>query len=122
MDLNILKLTYFLILKRRALAPFSLMERSPTCYCQQRFVPFFTPAYLTFSVGYSLLPHNLIFKSPPNFFCLYLKITVSVFFFLSLREIFFIFNQLTRYVKSVSLYRFLTELFKHKRLWSSTKW
>ena len=28
MDLNILGLTYFLILKRRALALFSLMERS----------------------------------------------------------------------------------------------
>ena len=56
MDLNVLRLTYFLILKRRALALFSLMERSLTSYCQLRFVSIFTPKYLTFSVGYSLLP------------------------------------------------------------------
>ena len=29
--------------------------------------------------GYSLLPHNFIFKSPSNFFCLDLKISISVF-------------------------------------------
>ena len=79
MDLNILGLTYFLILKRRALALFSLMERSLTGCCQVRFVSIFTPKYLTLSVGYSLLPHNFIFKSHSSFFCLDLKINISVF-------------------------------------------
>ena len=122
MDLNILRLTYFLILKRRALALFTLMERSLTWYCQLRFVSVFTPKYLTLSVGYSLLPHNLIFKSPSNFFCLDLKITISVF--LTLSEILFAFNQLTRCFKSAltSLFSFLIELLRHKRLVSSAKW
>ena len=64
MDLNILGPTYFLILKRRALALFILMDRSLTCRFQERFVSIFTPRYLTLSVGYRLLPHNFIFKSP----------------------------------------------------------
>ena len=46
----------------------------------------------------SLLPHNLIFKSPLNFFCLDLQITISVF--LSLSEILFAFNKFARYFKS----------------------
>ena len=54
-------------MKRRALALFSLMERLLTWYCQLRFVSIFTPKYLTLSEGYSLLPHNLIFKSPSSF-------------------------------------------------------
>ena len=122
MDLIILGLTYFLILKRRALALFSLMERSLTWCCQVRFVSIFTPRYLTLSVGYSLLPHNFIFKSPSSFFCLDLKITISVFFTLS--EILFAFNQLTRYLKSVltSLFNFLIELLKNNRLMPSPKW
>ena len=90
MDLNILRLTYFLILERRALALFSLMERWLTWYCQRRFVSIFTVRHLTLSVEYSLLPHNFIFKWPSDFFCLGLKITISVFFTLS--EILFAFN------------------------------
>ena len=35
--------------------------------------------YITFSVGYSLLPHNFIVKSSSSFVCLDLKITISVF-------------------------------------------
>ena len=91
-------------------------------YCQLRFASILTPKYLTLSVGYSLLPHNLIFKSPSNFFCLDLKITISVFFTLS--EILFAFNQLTRCFKSAltSLFSFLIELLRHKRLVSSAKW
>ena len=58
----------------------------------------FTPRYFTLSVGYSLLPLNFIFKSPSDFFCLDLKITISVFFTMS--EILFAFNQLTRRFKS----------------------
>ena len=98
------------------------MERSLTWYCQLRFVSIFTPNYLTLSVEYSLLPHNLIFKSPSNFLCLDLKITISVFFTLS--EILFAFNQFTRYFKSAltSLFSFLMELLRHKRLVLSTKW
>ena len=109
-------------MKRRALALFSLMERSLTWYCQLRFVSIFTPKYLTLSVGYSLLPHNLIFKSPSNFFCLDLKITISVFFTLS--EILFAFNQFARCFKSAltSLFSFLIELLRNKRLVSSAKW
>ena len=34
MDLNVLRLTYFLILKKRVAALFGLMERSLTWYCQ----------------------------------------------------------------------------------------
>ena len=122
MDLNILQLTCFLILKRRTLALFSLLESPLTWYCQLRFVSIFTPRYLTLSVGYSLLPLNFIFKSPSNFFCLDLKITISVFFTLS--EILFAFNQLTRCFKSAltSLFSFLIELLRHKRLVSSAKW
>ena len=51
MDLNILRLTYFLILKRRALALFTLMERSltngilPTKVC----INFYTYVFNTFS-------------------------------------------------------------------------
>ena len=62
--------------------------------------------YLTLLVGYSLLPHNFIFKSPVSFFCLDLKITISVF--CTLNEILFAFNQLARCFKSVltSLFRF----------------
>ena len=78
MDLNIVSLTYFFILKGFAL--FSLMERSLTCRCQLRFLSVFTPGYLTPSVGYSLLQHNFISKLPSNFFCLDLKIANSVFF------------------------------------------
>ena len=122
MDLNILRLTYFLILKGRALALFNLMERSLMWFCQLRFVSTFTPKNLTLSVVYGLLPHNLIFKSPSNFFCLELKITISVFFRWS--EVLFTFNQFSRYFKSAltSLFSFLTELLRHKRLVSSAKW
>ena len=122
MDLNILRLTYFPILKRGALALFSLMEISLTWYCQLRFVSIFTTKYLTLSGGYSLLPHDLIFKSPSNFFCLDLKITASVFFTLS--EILFAFNQFAKCFKSAltSLFSFLIELLRHKRLVSSAKW
>ena len=47
---NVLKLTYFLILKQRALALFSLMERSLTWHSQLRFVSIFTLRYLTLLV------------------------------------------------------------------------
>ena len=43
-----------------------------------------THRYLTLSVGYSILPHNFIFKSLSKFFCLDLKITISVFLTLKL--------------------------------------
>ena len=69
MDLNVLKLTYFLILKRRALALFSFMERLLTWYCQLKFVSIFILRYLTLSVRYSLLPHNFSFKSSQILFC-----------------------------------------------------
>ena len=127
MDLNVLGLTYFLILKRRALALFSLMERSSTSCCQVRFLSIFTPKYWTdtfqiLSIGYSLLPHNFICKSPSSFFCVDLKITIPVFFF-TLTEILFAFNQLTRCFKSAltSLFSFLIELLRHNRLVSSAK-
>ena len=98
------------------------MERSLTWCCQVKFVSIFTPRYLTLWVGYSLLPHNFIFKPLSSFFCLDLKITISVFFTLS--EILFAFNQLTRCFKSAltSLFSFLIELLWHNRLVSSAKW
>ena len=122
MSLNILRLIYFLLLKRRALALFSLMERSLTRCCQVSFASIFTPRYLTLSVGYSLLSHNFIFKSPSSFFCLDLKIIISFFFTLS--EILFAFNQLSRCFKSAltNLFSFLIELLRHNRLVSSAKW
>ena len=121
MDLNILRLRH-LILKRKALALFSLMGRSLTWNCKVKFASIFTPKYLTLSVWYSLLPHNFIFKSPSNFFCLDLKITISVFFTLS--EILFAFNQLTRCFKSAltNLFSFLIELLRHNKLVPLTKW
>ena len=126
MDLNILRLTYFLILKSRALALFSLMGRSLTSCCQVRFVLIFKQRYLALSVGYSLLPHNFIFKSLSSFFCLDLRITISVFFFFSVffSEILFAFNQLTRCFKPAltSLFSFLIELLRHNTLVSSAKW
>ena len=122
MDLNILRLTYLLILKRSTFSIFSLINRSLTWYCQLRVLSIFKPRYLTLSVGYSLLPHTFISKSHSNFFYLDLKITISVFFTLS--EILFAFNQLTRCFKSAltSLFSFLIELLRPKRLVSSAKW
>ena len=75
----------------------------------------FTPRYLALSVGYSLLPHNMIFKSLANFFCLDFKITISVFF--TLNEILFAFKRLTGCFKSTltSLFSFLIDLLRHKR-------
>ena len=122
MDLNSLRLTYFLILKRRALVQFSLMERSLTWCCQLRLVSIFTPRHLTLSVGCNLLPHDFIFKLPSNFFCLDFKDYHFSFFTLS--EVLFAFNQLTRCFKSplTSLCSFLIELLRHNRLVSSAKW
>ena len=116
-------LTYLLMLKRRALALFSLTERSLSWYCQLSFVSIFTPRYLTLSVEYIyLLPLNFIFKSLLNFFCLDLKLPFQFCFTLS--EILFAFNQLTRCFKSAltSLFSFLIELPRHNRLVSSAKW
>ena len=115
-------LIYFLILKRGALVLFGLMERSLTLYCQLRFVSIFTPSYLALSVGYNLLPHNSIFKSSSNFFCLDLKIAISVFVILS--KILFAFNQLTRHFNSTftSLFSFLIEFLGHNGLMSLAKW
>ena len=115
MDLNILRLTYFLILKRRASALFSLMERSLTSYCQLTFVSIFTPRNLTLSVGYSLFPYNFIFRSISNYFFLNLKITILVFFYI---------NQLTRCFKSTltSLLSFLIKLWKWWTLQSFIAW
>ena len=42
----------------------------------------FPTRYLALSVGYSLLWHNLILKSPSNFFGLDLKISISFFFYI----------------------------------------
>ena len=91
------------------------------------YISIFTPklqVFNTFSRVYIVFYgiYNLIFKSPSNFFCLNLKITISVF--LTLREILFAFNQLTRCFKSAltSLFNFLMELLRHKRLVSSAKW
>ena len=55
------------------MALFNLMEISLTLYCQQKVVSIFTPRYLTLSIGYSLLPYNVTFKSPSNFFLLQFK-------------------------------------------------
>ena len=70
---------------------------------------------------YSLLPHNLIFKLPSDFFCLDLKITNSVF--LALSEVLPGFSQFTRYFKLAftSFFSFLIELLRHNKLVSSAK-
>ena len=47
MDLNVLNLIYFLILKKRVLTLFSLIERSWTWYCQLRFVSILAHRYWT---------------------------------------------------------------------------
>ena len=66
--------------------------------------------------------YSFIFKLPSNFFCLDLKIVISVSFTLS--EILFTFNQLSRYFKPTltSLFSFLIKLPRHKRLVSSAMW
>ena len=46
MDLNILGLPHFLILKMRALPLFGLMERSLTWYCQLKFVSIIAPTII----------------------------------------------------------------------------
>ena len=91
-------------------------------HCQLRFASILTPNYFTLSVGYSILPYSLTFKSPSNFSCLDLKIAISVF--LRLSEILFAFNQLTICFKSALaiLYSFLIELLRHNKLVSSVKW
>ena len=53
-------------------------------------INFHTQVFHTFRRIQSF-PHNSIFKSPSSFFCLDLKITITVFFTLS--EILFAFNQ-----------------------------
>ena len=112
MDLNILRLTYFLILKRRPLVLFSLKQRSLTWLSQLRFESIWTPRYFTLSLVHSLLAYNLTFKLPSNFFCLNLKITTSSF--LTLSEILFAFSQLTSCFKSAltSLFSFLIQLLR----------
>ena len=121
-DLNILRLTYFHILKIRALALFSLMERSFTWHSQLRFVSIFTPRYLTLLVGYSLLPHSLFSTHLQISFVYRYKDHHLSFFTLS--EILFVFKQLTRCFKSIltSLFKLLIELLIHNRLVSSAKW
>ena len=121
MDLNILRLMYFLILKRRALALFILMERSLTWCCQVSFVSILTPRYLTLSVGYSFLPYNLIFKSTAVYFAWFKDYHFSFF---TLNEILFDFNQLTRSLKSAltSLLSLLIELLRDNRLVPQVKW
>ena len=95
MNLNIPQL-YFLILKRRALAIFSLMERLLARYCQLRF---FTPKYLTHLEVRRMQSFTInFFKAPSNFFGFNLNITISVF--LTLNKILFAFNQETRCFKS----------------------
>ena len=59
----------------------SLMERSFTWYFELRFISSFTSRYLTLLTEYSVLPHSFFFKSPSNFFCLDLKITISASFY-----------------------------------------
>ena len=58
---------------------------------QLQFASILAPRYLTLSLIYSILPYNLISKSPSNFICLDLKITISVI--LTLSEVLFIFIQ-----------------------------
>ena len=85
------------------------------------FINFHSQVFNTFSRIWSFTT-LFYFKSLLNFFCLDLKITISVFFTLS--EILFAFNQLTRRFKSAltSLFSFLIDLPRHNRLVSSVKW
>ena len=104
------------------MALFSLTERSLTWNCQLRFASILTSRYFTLFVGYSHLQHSLTFKWRSNFFCLDLKITVSVFQAMS--EVSFAFSQLTSCFKSTltSLFSFLIELLRHNKFVSSAKW
>ena len=70
MNLNVLKLTYFFILKSsnsiqfdRKIINMTLSFKIFTIYT----IAIFSPSYLTLSVGYILLPHNFNFESPSNF-------------------------------------------------------
>ena len=112
---DILRLTYFLILKRRGLALFCLMEISLTLYCQLRFVSIFTPSYFTLSVVYSILPCNFLL----------LRFQDCHFIYFTFIEILLAFNQLTTCFKSAytTLFNVLINLLGHNRLVVSlAKW
>ena len=85
------------------------------------FINFHSQVFNTFSRIWSFTT-LFYFKSLLNFFCLDLKITISVFFTLS--EILFAFNQLSRCFRSAltSLFSFLIEFLRHNRLVSSANW
>ena len=70
MNLNVLKLTYFFILKSsnsiqfdRKIINMTLSFKIFTIYT----IAIFSLSYLTLSVGCILLPHNFNFESPSNF-------------------------------------------------------
>ena len=62
MDLNILGLRYFLILKRRVLVLFSLTERSLTGHCQETFASILTRVKTIY--GYILIAIRLVRFEP----------------------------------------------------------
>ena len=82
MDLTVLKLTPFLILKRRPLAlSRGSIQFNGKIINMILLTSIFILRYLILLAGYSILPQNFMFKSPPsNFFWLDLKITISVIF------------------------------------------
>ena len=99
----------FLVLKRRRLDLFSLMERSLTWWhCQLRFESIFIPMYLTLSLIFYCI---ILFL---NHLQIYFAWTLRFhfFFYYIWSEILFGFNRLTRCFKSAltSLFCFLMEL------------
>ena len=69
-------------------------------------INFHTKVFNTlYNMGYSLLPHNFVFKLPSNFFCL-TRFKDCHFSFFTLNEILFAFNQLTRCFKGYVPYIF----------------
>ena len=72
--LKILRLTYFLLLKRRSIGSVQFNGKIINMILPTKIDIIFTSRYLRLSEGYSFLPHNFIFKSLLNLFCLALKI------------------------------------------------
>ena len=118
MDLKILRLTYFLLLKRRSIGSIQFNGKIINMIFPIKIGIIFTSRYLRLSEGYSFLQHNFIFKSPLNLFCLDLKI----FQFFTQSKVLICIQP--RCVKSAqtNLFSFFIELLKHKRLVSSAKW
>ena len=62
MDLKVLKLTNFFHFKKGNIDSIQFDGKINDMICQLRYVSIFTPRCLTFSVGYSILLYDFLFR------------------------------------------------------------